>query len=946
LKPLSLDPKRLQQLERLLPLLVFAIALGVRLFYDLVISEHRLCSFGDGYFFIKTGQEFAKAITSAASFPDFLAKLTVHTSEVAGGVATFGSGALADRLLLDGPIYTFFLAVVSIITGVVGTSDYAQNSNIFAIANSLVDAFSCVLIYWCGRLAFNSKAGLVAALLFAVYPAATLNTRLCYSELFTYFLLLGWTALSLSLFRLKDAERPTLKLAVSFFLGAISIVLVLARSVFSPLPILSLGILFVPNLFKPSLKEYLNFPAVFQAFLAMIIGGALFMAPWLWFTHEVTGKFVPWVNRAPGYNLFVGNQLNTDGWRTWPAQPGIPNETSEAVKSLRENFSSDPCRFSSLLLRKESRLWAGVWNDFQHKFYGLSWHVQNVFHDLLLLFAFTGFIAAVGKSGTGIRRPALVLALIAAFHGVYACFEPVARYGITAMPFVSLLAGYAVSVIRSPFRNRWFLFLILFASWFFSILDSHFSFIPLIFSIFPSGDFVPAAWLDASLWLSLWLFLGSLVCKLCAPINRWQNAILWFSIASMALINGSSLIYDPARMEWCTELEMPSAKVEAEIAVPKLPERSSSVSYVLVDLQTELSSPVVTALVNGTVAAPPLPVLQLMNRQDAAEIFPLQAQAMGVDPRSFRHWWAFPIPTNVISDSKANRISIAMNKPETETIVSNVKIFGEYPTERTTQKSYLKPEHQSFPSINKFSWVKGFVTIDRRDVRPYETLSLAHAIDKCTFKAGETASGADLSSALGRQFGSYRMLLYIPPLESSPKSSTAAMVDHTTLFQLKEERVVSGGDPSTMLLNAAPIKVPRSDDSAFYTLSCDFKAGKSRSIGGISLSLSNHGGGTSETLSKSKRADSWASPWSPTSLTLPSGNNEWHHFSFTSRIPTEISQQSNTTAAIMVSPFPADRLFQHRKGALRDTVKVRDVELRYFPCIAPEISDVKSERLF
>lgn len=957
-KSLKLDLKQLQQFDKLSPLFVFVFALVIRLYNDLVLSQQRLCSFGDGYFFLKTGQELAKAITSASGLSDFLAKLTVHTSEVAGSVATFGSGALADRLLLDGPVYTCFLAIVHILTGVVTTTDYAQNSNIFSVANSLIDAISCVLIYFCGRLAFNSKAGWIAALLFAVYPAAILNTRLCYSELFTYFLLLLWSTLSLSLFRLNQKDAVLVKTVLSFFLGAISILLLLARSVFVPLPLAALAILFIPTV--ADWKEGKRFKpgTLLPSMSALIVGGALCMAPWLWFTHQVTGKFVPWVNRAPGYNLFVGNQLNTDGWRTWPAQPGIPNETSDALKSLSGNFSSDPCRFSALILRKESRLWAGVWNDFKHACFGFNWQVQNVFHDLLLLLAVIGFTKAIRKTGENTARPAIMFALFSAYHAVYAGFEPVARYAITAMPFIALLAGAALSVTPSPVRSRSFFALITFGALFFALLDTHFSFIPFCFSILPTDNFALVAFIDAALWIAGWVLLGVLSSKQLDSAKRWQSTVVWAMVGLLMVVSAANLIYDPAKTEWVTELKEPNDAVQAEIAVAPVDGRAN-VSYLIVDLQTDFSAPNVTAKVNGVTSLPPMLVLQLMeHREDAADIFSLQAQAMQMDPRSYRHWWAFPVSTNAVSTSSNNVVSIALNS-KSDNAISPVRIFGDYPfidkmvESRTTappgsSKANSDPDPnfttRTIPSLNKFSWVKGYVTIDRRDPRPYDTINSHFTVKNCSYASAQGTSTSNLSSSFGRKFGTYRMFLYVPPNATPPVNAVQKFDDSNVLFSRNEECLVSGGDPSTMLMNSKSINMPSSSGSSSYMLSCEFQPVKRRSIGGISVAFSRAQSTDEKLASSAPSHNSWSSPWSPTCFVL--ADKHWNKFVFVGRLPEDISKSSNTTAKIMVSPFSADRLFLHHKEALRDSVRVRNVELRYFPNYDAKLPAIDNNRLF
>lgn len=935
MKAPELDSKFWQRLEKLLPVVIFVFALAVRLCYDLSISQHRLCSFGDGYFFLKTGQELAKALTSAAGFPDFLAKLTVHTTEVAGGVETFGSGALADRLLLDGPVYTFFLAVVHMLAGIVNTTDYAQNSTIFSVANSILDSLSCLLVFVCGRLAFGWRAGLVAALLLAVYPASILNTRLCYSELYTYFLLLLWSTVAIALFQRGEKLKRMWQFLLAFILGATTILVVLARSVFFPLPIAALAILFAR---KKSPGKLL------PGALAMAIGAAMVMAPWLWFTHEVTGRFVPWVNRAPGYNLFVGNQLNTDGWRTWPAQPGIPNETRVALNSVSNNFREDPARFAGLFLRKVSRLWAGVWNDFRHKAFGIGWQAQNVFHDLILMFGVLGFIISLRSRET--RRPAMVFGFFALFHSVYACFEPVARYAITAMPFSCLLASQALTTIPKPWRSLSFVALLACGILFFALLNMHVSFIPVWFAIVPTDMIMPVALLDAAVWIGGWLFLSTLFMRVLTPGKWWETAFVWLCCGAMLAVTVSSLVYDPANKEWHTELRQPGDRIEAEIHLPQFEGAVPPVSYLLVDMQTEVPAPAVTVSINGVQSAPAMPVLQFMqDRKDASEIFSLQAQAMNVDPRSYRHWWVFPFSAPALSFSTANKISITAKANEGTGFLP-VRIFGTYPGDaEELSASRTVPENKTgsfvaIPSINKFSWVKGFVTIDRRDPRPYEGMLTRGYVSNCAFGKQGNMSTSDLSPNFGRQFGTFRMRLYLPPNTMPGQSAIDLPSESSLLFERKEESLVAGGDPSTMIINETPIEIPSDmTESGFYVLSCDLKKNRHRTVGGISVTFTQ----------KSEQPDAkdksgWNSPWCPATINLPGA--DWQRFTFMDRLPDDLLGRPDLTATIMIAPFSADKLFLHPKDAIKDTVKVRNIEFRYFNSLAPSFPAVDPKFIY
>ncbi len=933
------------------PLMIFLLGLSIRLFFIFSSCQNRLCSFGDGFFFLKTGQVLAQAIVSASSFGQFLSSLTAHTTTSAGSVGAFGSSALADRLLLDGPVYTSFLAIVQLVSGIAQSTDFANHARTFGSFNAVIDALCCMLVYLAGRKAFGNRAGLVAAVLMCVYPPAIINTMLCYAEPFSYFLLTLWVVLAFHLQSSLASRRKSLGIGLA--IGCTSALIMLSRSIFFPLPAMALLILIFMqikgNWQADSVESPGTAPGNIQKtstiadrikpyglpLAAMAAGALLVMVPWIIFTHSITGKFTPWVNRAPGYNLYVGNQVRTDGWRTWPAHEGICNDMEGAIASVGKNCQSDPSRFSGLLLRKMSRLWAGVWNDFKYPVYKLSWMGQNLLHDSILLLAATGMLLLFEWRTQDPKRYhyGVILSFLALYHCLYACFEPVARYAISAMPFAILLAGHTIDLsLKNSARRICLLGLLIYGLVFFATLDSHFSFVPVLMSVVPS---FLARIIDALLWICGWTGLCVCILWLFGHFNSERGtsigtlAILSPLTCLMALTSISALAFDPARFEWACPLAE-GGSIALQLETPSVDRNSCRpCAYLLVDLRSETGSPDVEASVNGTKTAPPLPLYQLMpQRGDAAEIYSLQGQVMNCDPRAFRQWWVFPFSTHLLKDTNVNEITISPSRPitgasKTPRSSNNITIFGDYGPD----SSELSLDSQ--PSLIKFSWVKGFVTIDRRDPRIYEPMANKGKSKNPQLITDGKSEDKDLSECPGRQTGTYRVHLMVVPKENStsaaappPQTVTQNFSgDEVAIFESAKEMLVSGGDPRTMVPASTPISVPPGINAAAYNISCEFLSPKQKTIGGIQVTFTGR--------SEDGSGKSWTSAWTPTALEVASG--AWQRFSFSDLIPAEISNLQELKASLLISPFPPDRLFLHRKKAIKESIGVRKLKVSVLP---------------
>lgn len=171
---------------------IFALALTLRLYHNLVLLNLPVCGLNDAFYFLRTGSALLQWLSQGASLPALIQQ------PLSGGTPwqVMTSVSLPERLLIDGPVYPAYLALIEWLSGVKpDASDFESYCQALAMCNSLVDSLTCLLVYLAGRLAFSRRTGFVAGVIAAVYPGAVINTQHCYSEPFACFLLTVWCCL-------------------------------------------------------------------------------------------------------------------------------------------------------------------------------------------------------------------------------------------------------------------------------------------------------------------------------------------------------------------------------------------------------------------------------------------------------------------------------------------------------------------------------------------------------------------------------------------------------------------------------------------------------------------------------------------------------------------------------------------------------------------------------
>lgn len=946
------------------PYALFFFAFAIRAVY-LCTSEHRIVQFGDAFYYLTTGALLSKALLTAADAQGFLQQMMSATPVNPEDGNSFTSVVLPIRILLDGPIFPTYLAGLSLMFGFVARPDLQFESYCLKIAltNSFIDSISCLLLYFLGTRIVGRKVGAVAALLLAIYPGAVINQARAYGEPYAYFLVLAFMSLVIFI------RTAKLKLAWLALCAVVCGILAASVALVKPMFVLLVASAVVALLVGDRLtsestaqwnqkwQSKRRWIALFLAF----VGAVLVFLPWVQITTKSLGKPTFLVSRAPAYNLFVGNQIQTDGWKTWPLVGKFSGNVERVTANIIQACAEHPIEMLALELKKLPRLWAGVWNEFQYSYFGISFQQQNVLHSITLVFAFVGIFVLWWRTRAEKRFEqifsGMFLISLFAIHFLYIGFEPISRYALPAMPFVCLLA--AVAIVHFVQKRALIAPLVIVFGFgtLFNNLFLRATVAPILLQTFPALDIFAARFIEEICTVIIWIILAqtlifglSRVCL--TSFGARSRTVLFASFVFASLSWFCCAHFDQSKREWYCDLRTQMQTISQEMVLPSEKDIASFLTdkpdddalnpmntvFLLCDLQSVMGEPKVTVTVNRipwrTVA---LPWHQINNKDaDIATVMNMQGSAMSKDWRSFRQWWAIPIPRGLLVAGEPNEIALGFSFGESP---MSVRLFGDY-IGADEKHSY------PMPSFNLFSWTRGFATYDNWDTRIYE---LKEDLNEIVFPAlwfTRTSESQDLSPEPGLQSGAYRIRLAIPRALRKPtqggdtatSAATALTLPNLTheqevkltpvlLYTQVDDVTVDGGNPLTYMLLKEAVKLPdQLEPNAVVEFSCLIKSDRERQSGPIAIVFTGQ-----DEQGKEVR---WTSEWQPTAVSV---DESWRPFLSSCIIPEKIRKLKNASMNVMVNPFQTDLLMLNKRKALREVVLLKDGGLTlYTPIRLPK----------
>jgi 4-amino-4-deoxy-L-arabinose transferase-like glycosyltransferase len=375
-----------------------------------------------------------------------------ETGRVARSIAT-GQGFSSPYRQPTGPtalippLYTYLLAGVFKVFGVYTTA----SALVILTLNNLFSALTCLPVFLIARRIFGLRVAAWAGWAWAIFPYSVVLSNVAIWETTLTTLLL--TAVVLATLKLERSRSIIAWTGYGLLWAAAALS---SPTTLSTLPFLGAWIW---------LRHWRRGSNCTVAALAASFVFIIAVAPWVWRSSSVYGRFVPF-RSGFGLDFLVGNSDDTStpsNWKVLPADNpeefqkyqllGEPAYMAEEQRKAKAFIAQHPARFARETLRRVLFTWTTLWNWPPRL--GLDdQDVPNVLmYSFVSLLAFVGIIwsSRVGKAGiVPLLIPLICVPL------VYYVTHVDIRFRHPADPEVAIFMAYgAVSLRRYRARKVW-----------------------------------------------------------------------------------------------------------------------------------------------------------------------------------------------------------------------------------------------------------------------------------------------------------------------------------------------------------------------------------------------------------------------------------------------------------------------------------------------------------
>lgn len=845
-KPLSEFNPKYQNV--LIYLGVFIVAICARLYFALL----------DGHSVLFNACDAAEYLASAAKIQQFLNKpeqFWIDSLKCLAGTLSVEDQQFIHsqyRPLLDvvqrsGPVYPMFLLFATNFSPSSINSDTTLNA---VILQCFLTAASCVLVSYCGCKIWNNRVGLAAGILSAIYPAFIISSARLISESFAMTLITVILALSLSLlYSVKSIQ------IFSFLIGFFLSLAQLTRS----------ALLVVSAATFATVLALCRQPSARWSLLFMGLGFATTICSFTCLQFLITGKATALVDRMSLFNLFLGQDLSSQGWFSYPySNFAVMNSGYFGI--LNYFFQQNPIQFLELLYNKPARLYSLPWNDFCTPIGLIDKSIQVLFHRTCLMLAVLGIVHEF-KDGNfkSLERKNIArcfLILIFLVHFAYVFFQAQPRYVATAVPIILIFSGLgAVTLIeglRTPATRKYFAAL-----------------------VFCSGLLLLATrqnWLEPMMNLSIInlptvliaiiaalkiLLAGLVVITMYLCVSATTNSKTWTKILSCFIgftlipYAGLPLQCFGINNQWSYKLSS-SRSARQTVCIPNslIDNLSSKQFLLIIDCQNwKTLGQSAELFLNGNrlseTAIPLMPLFQNLQKPhldskgylsfEAEKVFSSVMTAAGGSCMDAQQWFVIPI-----SDAEMrSAIKYGSNNFDFELKASkdlDTYIYGSY---------LLKRNQITIPSINKYSWDKMIYGVESSCA--FSEWRYPQVIK--TMSPDKAISPASLN---GINPGLFNIRLL-----TVPKQNDDGINEQTLIF---EDSTQTAGLSRTI---AAPITAPLDDSLYIATFSGMLRSELKEKVTlpvNIEAFFNSHGELPTQELK-------YNSPWVPSSILISNGVN-------------------------------------------------------------------------
>ncbi|AFI84251.1 ArnT family glycosyltransferase [Methylophaga nitratireducenticrescens] len=324
---------------------------------------------------------------------------------------------------------------------------FGESFFVIAVFNLIVGLLTLVLMMALARLWFNEQTAYIVGILYAIWPSQIQFTTILASEtIFNVFILLG-------LFFWYRSQSNTLSnwiIGTIFFVAATYV-----RPIALLIPFILIGLSFLRGF---------DFKQLFSSSIIIVITMTILIAPWAARNYDLFDEFVL-ISTNGGPVFWMGNNPDSTGeYMPLPKDLEFDSETeradyfkSEAIKHIKE----EPGIFAKRLAKR-------FVDYFRSENIGVNWNIEGIkqqgldktvlplklmssgYWIFLVLLAIYGGIRIIRSDGFyNAITTTPIIALISyntALHTIIASGD---RYHFPIIPFVGLLAAYALFRMKS-----------------------------------------------------------------------------------------------------------------------------------------------------------------------------------------------------------------------------------------------------------------------------------------------------------------------------------------------------------------------------------------------------------------------------------------------------------------------------------------------------------------
>lgn len=824
--------------------LVFILAFIIRIWFAFLDGHQALFNACDASEYIAKAKELEEFISESRDI------LNVESRNLFGyefGTAVLKIESIHDRFQCleelckrSGPVYPLFLLSCCWISG---TEFSASNLEAPIIGQCMLTSLVCCTVTFIGANLWNFRTGLTAGILAALYPGLIVNSARLLSEPFACF----WLTLSM-VFLCRVVQGERLKKFDSFMLGFSLGLMQLARS----------ALVVVTSLIAVLGCSTVRFPGTIFKLIFASAGFLIPICSFISLQYLATGDPALLVDRLSNYNMFVGLNLESNGWLVYP----YPNFTGMIDNShfeiIRQKISSHPFNLLKLLADKPPRLWALPWNDFKTPIGSIDYGAQAVFHQVCLILAAIGLCLSTAsrdlKNAMDRKKILLRVTLLAVFlsHLVYILFVTLPRYALTSVPILLLFASAGLWSLVELFkeaesRKRGALIIILSLLLIVSIAFNPTGLLMVAFPQSPVSVQILLALLKTLITLAFFvtLYKVSTLSSRQKSIPALQIPLMIIGLTTIPFISLPLNAYGN-NYEWKETLNKQKEKEEVglEILCPGGNSRTEYRHFILIDCRSKYTTPLSVTVNNNTLKEPLMPLMPLIQytqsfqkEKDGKIYYDLERiianimSAVGGTPPDIRQWYFAKIPSNFISGNGFQKIKIKRNG------FSEVELFGSYS---------VRKNQAIIPGLEDYSFEKAFYGVESQD-------GLSDIRFARRFQVLLPRTKGDLSGHAGLQNGYYNIRLLRLP-NANEISSRASEV------------TASANDSNKVQIT----KFPQFGSDSFFKATVKIEVDCPKE-GGLPIFLEAVARGHSQ----DGKELSYRSPWLPSRLYLKKGLNRF-----------------------------------------------------------------------